>query len=408
MAGQIRKRGTREDGSTRWEARYWDPLNPGQRHAKMFRTKGEAQNWLTTQHNALLTGTHIAPKQADKLYKEVVDAWRETWVDIEPKTRGGYEQILRTHLLREFGQRKVSTITTASVQSYVAKLSKGGAKPGTVRNIYAALRNSLNTAVRLRLITVNPCRGVKLPRMPREEMLFLTAEEVAKLADEITRPVNSKNPDERQKPHPSHAMYGVLVFTAAYTGLRAGELLALRRRDVDLLHNRIHVRRALKELHGAQLDAAHKGLQFGPTKNHAERTVGLPKFLRDFLEEHLKSDAVPDVSPDALVFPSPTGQPMRHNLWYRRHFKPAVTRTLPAAKHGLRFHDLRHTCASLLIAAGAHAKEIQERLGHSSITITMDRYGHLMPGLDERLTDALDAAYTAAQQPTENVTELRR
>jgi integrase len=85
---------------------------------------------------------------------------------------------------------------------------------------------------------------------------------------------------------------------------------------------------------------------------------------------------------------------LRHNLFYARHFKPAVRRAgLPEA---LRFHDLRHTCAALLIAQGAHPKAIMERLGHSSIQVTLDRYGHLLPSLDETLTDGLEATYRAS------------
>jgi hypothetical protein len=89
---------------------------------------------------------------------------------------------------------------------------------------------------------------------------------------------------------------------------------------------------------------------------------------------------------------------MQHRLFYRRHFKPAVRLSLPPAKAGLRFHDLRHTCASLLIAAGAHPKVIQERLGHSTITMTLDRYGHLLPGLGDALAEALDAAFDSADE----------
>jgi integrase len=106
------------------------------------------------------------------------------------------------------------------------------------------------------------------------------------------------------------------------------------------------------------------------------------------------------------VFPGPQGGPLRHGNFYRRHWRKAVKAALPAEKHALRFHDLRHTCASLLIAAGAHPKAIQERLGHSTIQITMDRYGHLLPSIEATLTDALESAYTASQVPA-NVVQLR-
>jgi integrase len=163
----------------------------------------------------------------------------------------------------------------------------------------------------------------------------------------------------------------------------------------------------LKDVNGKDLDAADKGLIFGPTKNHTTRTVSLPKFLREMLNEHLSSHLPGGDGPDALVFPGPLGGPLRHNNFYRRHFKKAVKAALPADKHGLRFHDLRHTCASLLIAAGAHPKAIQERLGHSSIQITMDRYGHLLPSVDAALVEMLDATHAAASEPASNVVAMR-
>ncbi len=382
MAGYVRKRGARKDGSTKWQARYWDTNDPTKRYEKVFRRKDEAERWLVQQSNAQLTGTHIDPRNADRPFRDVVVLFRDTWIDLEPKTKAGYESIIEKRLLPEFGNRKVSSITTAVVQKYVNRLSAEGLSAATVRNVYACMRTALNAAVTQRLILVNPCLGVKLPRMHREEMLFLTADEVRALADKIT------------------PYYRTLILTAAYTGLRAGELLALRRADVDLLRGVVQVRRALKEVNGH--------LYFGPTKTHAHRTVSLPRFLRDEFDAHLSRPLPGGNGPEALVFPGPQGGPLRHGNFYGRHYKPAVRAALPAAKHGLRFHDLRHTCVSLLIAAGVHAKAIQERLGHSSIQITMDRYGHLLPSLDEAATDALDAMHAAATAPPTNVRELGR
>lgn len=151
------------------------------------------------------------------------------------------------------------------------------------------------------------------------------------------------------------------------------------------------------------LTAGDKGLLFGPTKTGANRTISLPKFLREMLTDYLGQPLPGGTGgPEDLVFPSSNGLPMRHTLWYRRVFKPEVRRALPAAKHGLRFHDLRHTCASLLIAAGAHPKAIADRLGHADIRITMNRYGHLLPAVDAALVDALDATHSAASAPAEN------
>jgi integrase len=382
MHGHIRKL-RRKNGKTSWQARYPDPVRGGTHKVeKSFRTKQEAEDFLVNQGASVLAGNHVNPRQGNRPFREVVEAWRESWIDLEPKTRAGYEKIMRKHLLPEFGNRKVSSLTTDVVQAYVNRLVSEGKAPGTVRNIYGALRIALNTGVRLKLLAVNPCQGVKLPRARREEMLCLTAEEVRLLAEAIT-------------PH-----FRVLVWTAAYTGLRAGELCALRRQDVDLLRGVVHVRASLKDVGGH--------LHFGPTKTHTTRTVSLPRFLRDMLASHLAAPAPGGTGPEALVFTTPRGKPIRHDLFYARHFKPAVRRALPPEKHGLRFHDLRHTCAALSIAAGAHPKLISARLGHSSITITLDRYGHLFPSVEEALAEKLDATFAAAEKPANNVVEIAR
>lgn len=152
-------------------------------------------------------------------------------------------------------------------------------------------------------------------------------------------------------------------------------------KNLDLLKGTIKVTEAVAEVNGHLLE--------GRTKTGATRTVALPTFLRKMLEDHL--EAYPT---DGYVFTSVNNCPLRKNF-YRRDFVPAVERAgLP---QGLRFHDLRHTCAALLIANSAHPKEIQERLGHSTIRVTFDRYGHLFPSLDERLRDGLEDMYRQGQ-----------
>lgn len=259
-----------------------------------------------------------------------------------------------------FGTRKLSAITRESIQTYVDDLGATELSPSTVRGIYAVLRTALGRAVRDGVIRQNPCTHHDLPRAPRQEMVVLTGEEVAALAEKIG------------------SRYRVLIYTAAYCGLRARE--------------------ALKDVRGH--------LEFGPTKTHERRTVQLPGFLLTILNDHLSQPLPGGDGPEALVFTSPTGLPLRHGLFYRRTFRPAVAGkaatkrrpaivgALPPDKHAVRFHDLRHTCAALSIAAGAHPKLISARLGHSSITITLDRYVHLFPSVEAALAEALDAAFT--------------
>ncbi|HUP75538.1 MAG TPA: tyrosine-type recombinase/integrase [Acidimicrobiales bacterium] len=182
-----------------------------------------------------------------------------------------------------------------------------------VQGALQTARHILSIAHGSGAIRHNPYVGVKVPRLERRDCVFLTAQ-ILELADAITPP------------------YGVLIKFAAYTGLRAGEIGGLRLRRLDLLRGQVDVVEALKDTSGR--------LHFGPTKNHLRRTVGLPRFLCDDLGVYL---AGRNLKPDDLVFQSPTGSALRHHEFYRRYYKPAVRAAgLP---DGLRFHDLRHTCA---------------------------------------------------------------
>jgi integrase len=233
-------------------------------------------------------------------------------------------------------------------------------------------------------VKVNPCTKVDLPKARREEMLFLTAAEVRAVAEHID------------------AHFRTLVLFAAYMGLRAGELAGLRWGDVNLMQGTINVRRSLRDVNGR--------LEVGDLKTTgSRRVVSFGAFMKELLTTHLHDAGNP--GPDDYVFTMKSGGPLRQEQVYARYFKRAVRGwtdgwgkvhpgCLPAEKHAVRWHDLRHTCAALAIESGAHPKLIQARLGHSSITITLDRYGHLFPSAEQALGEALDAAFVAAEATT--------
>ncbi len=385
MPGHIRSRGKRADGTTKWAARWRHPNSPGGKQTeRQFRDKDVARRWLLRMdaeaHGAMFAQPTNA--QRSRPFKEVVGMWEETcWTGLAPSTKARYGQIVRTYLLPEFGTTPITEMTRGVVRRYFARLTREGKTPGTVRKVHTVLSAIMSEAVELELLPVNPCTRMRgLPAVRTEERVVLTAEQVRTLAERI----------------PQH--FRLLIYMAAYTGLRAGELAGLRRKDVDLLRGVVQVRQALK-----QLDPP----VFGGTKTGKTRTVTLPKFLRAMLTDHLAGPIPGGANADALVFTSPEGGIMRHGLFMRRVWYPTIKgdnkrkikAALPTELHGLRFHDLRHTCASLFIAQGAHPKIIQERLGHASITTTMDRYGHLFDGLDATLVDGLDAAHAAATPP---------
>ena len=200
-------------------------------------------------------------------------------------------------------------------------------------------------------------------------MRYLTPGEVQRLADAIP------------------GLHRALIYTLAYTGIRQGEATALRRNKVNLLRREVIISESATDVHGRKV--------FSETKTRQTRVVALPGFLANMLGAHMEH--VP-AAPDALVFTSSTGGPIDWSNFRTRVWRPALAAA--DLDPQLRIHDLRHTAASMLIAEGCHPKVIQEHLGHSSIVITMDRYGHLYPEDRSEVSDALDAAFARSEQST--------
>jgi integrase len=252
-------------------------------------------------------------------------------------------------------------VVERAVAMVAEELAEGKLSASAVRRHAIVLGTILGAAVADGRIARNPVRGVKLPPEGARRMRFLEPEEVARLADA----------------HPPH--YRPLVLTAAYVGLRWGELAGLAVENVDLLRRTIRVERQLVEVAG--------NVSFGPPKSRAGlRTVSMPTALATVLGQNF---AAPAVQGSGLAFPGPKGQPLRRSN-FRRVWSKATDR---ADLEGLRFHELRHTAAALAIAQGAHPLAIKERLGHSSITVTMDTYGGLFPHLEEAIGAGLDQVF---------------
>jgi integrase len=286
-----------------------------------------------------------------------------------------------------FEDTPVSRIDHPTVVALMAELTAQGAGAGTVRNVRDVLRLVLELARRSGAIRVNPVEGAKAPKKPPIRMVFLNADQIMTVAEEVTYPPTIGG--GREGGRRSYPERGLYVRFAGFTGLRAGEIVALRAEAVDLLHGRVHVVASASEAYGK--------LQFGPPKTYQRRAVPLPRSLVTELSSHLADKTRSD-----FVFTSSRGGPLRHSNFRARHFKPAVVRAgLPDAT---RFHDLRHSFAAMLIAQGAHPRAIMERLGHSTIQVTLGTYGHLFPSLEASLTEALDDVYrNAAPSPSAEV-----
>lgn len=347
-----------------WQVRYRDPA--GKERAKSFLRKADAERFAVTMEADKLRGSWIDPRLSRATITEWSERWLRTKSHLKPKTLAGYESNLGAHVLPAFGAHELRHVDRMAVEEWVAELEADGLGPSAVRQARQVLNSMLQLAVETGYLVVNPVAGVKTRRQPDPEMLFLTAEEVERLALAIREP------------------YSSLVHLLAYGGLRWGEAAALRTRRCRLLHSRIEVAESLAEARGQ--------LHFGPTKNYRTRSIVIPPFLDELLAEHIARHVGKD--PEALVFTSPNGQPLRNSNFRRQVWYRAVGDAgLP---EGLRVHDLRHTCASLLISQGAHPKAVQVQLGHSSISVTMDRYGHLFPSDIEALASAMDSLRSQA------------
>lgn len=246
-----------------WEARYRDPM--GKERARTFRTKRDAELFLGRQSADIQRGDHLDPRLARTTFARWAEEWLSTTVHLKPKTQASYKSILRKRVLPTFGAAPIASVEQVDVRRFVAERARAGDEAGTIRNTFNVLRLVFGVAVASGAIRANPCTGVRMPRSTRSEMLFLEPAQVLELADAIT---------------PSHR---TLVLVAAYTGLRAGEIGALRVGRVDLLRGTADVRESLADVNGK--------LVFGPTETYSQRTVRLPRFLCDDLAAHLASRA---------------------------------------------------------------------------------------------------------------------
>jgi len=354
-AGTVRKL-----ASGRWQARYLDPAGERVKAPDTFATKSGAQRWLAATETDIGRGDWHDHRLGDVRYAE----WAGRWLAIkEPNLADStvdlYRYLLRRHVAPRFGEASVGRITAVEVQAWLADLHASGLSPNTVAKAYRLLKGSLDGAVEAGLIARSPCAIKGAGTEHRDEMRIATPEQVAALAEAVG------------------PRWEALVVTAAYSGLRWGELAGLRRCDVDVEMATLTVARKLAEVNGT--------LSYGKPKTAAgRRAVGIPTFVARFLNAQLDRYAEP--GPDGLVFPAAEGGPMRRSNFRRRVWAPA---TVEVGIAGLRFHDLRHTAATLAAASGTSLKALMSRIGHNSAAASL-RYQHVIDGQDAEIVAYLE------------------
>jgi integrase len=329
--------------------------------AKLSKALADREGGLTFDAGSLTVGEYLVRW----LSHSVQDT-------VSQKTYERYESIVRVHLSPALGRIRLKALTPDHVRGLYREKLDSGLAPRSVLHIHRTLSKSLKQATDDGLIPRNAARSVKPPQPRREEMQPLSREQVRTLLDTV-------------KGDPMEALY-VLAVTS---GLRQGELLALKWEDVDLegTNPTLEVRRNLSETRGRRSFVTPKSGRGRHLRLSRRAVSALGTHRKRQLEERVRKAGLWE--DHGLIFPSEIGSPMSGRNLYRA-FKIRIKRaSLPQT---LRFHDLRHTCATLLLRQGVNPKFVQELLGHADISLTLNTYSHVLPDMGDAAAGGMDAA----------------
>jgi integrase len=370
----------RHGSGRRWLARWVG--NDGGERTQSYERKADAQARVNQVTADLVTHTYVDTRKSAVTFRAISEEWMATQrTRLKPSTIGGYESLLRMTVWPRWGDVKLSDITHADIQQWVVWMttSKEARQPRTTdktRNAerqplsarravqaHGIVKQILDFALRTKRLAINPANGIERPRVVYRRDSALTHAQVSALVD-------------------AAGDAGPIVQTLAYTGLRFGELAALRVADVDLKRRRIVVSKAIAQVTGL-------GLVEDTTKTHQERSVPI---LTSALTDTLKA-AIEGRQPEEYLFPAPNGGPMR-NSFFRWRFDRACEGVGLA---GISIKTLRHSAGSLALASGASLPTASRLLGHAKVSTTADVYSHMLDDDFDNLAAAMDQAACAAK-----------
>ncbi len=372
----------RADG--RYEARYTVGFDPGTgkqiRKSVYGKTRQEAAKKLRAATNAIDTGTYMEPS------KMTVGQWLDVWITeysggLKPNTVEQYKMHIRLNLKPSMGAVLLSVLSAHMIQSTYNALQRREKplSPKSIRNLNGVLHSALEKAVKLGYIRYNPCKAVSLPRVERHEMHVIGDDALPLFMDEI-------------KEHRYEAVYLVDMFT----GLRQGEILGLQWSCVDFERGTIFIDKQLQR-------ERKKGGQYhlAPLKNDRPRTITPARYVLDLLKEQKRTQAGWQLrageawaNPMNLVFTNELGGNLCKVSVYNA-FKRVVK---GLGLDAVRFHDLRHTFATLSLQNGDDIKTVQGALGHHTAAFTLDQYGHVTHAMQRASADRMDALIQGIKQ----------
>jgi integrase len=339
-------------------------------------TKRDAQRALREMLTAMETGTYVKPSNLS--VGEWLSQWLESYVSISttPRTQESYRYIIKAHLLPALGSMPLNQLQPQHLMNYYGRAlsqgridGKGGLSARSVLYHHRILSEALDHAVKMGYVVRNVAEAVQPPRPDRATVSTLSRFNIERFLDAA-----QKTP------------YYVFYSTLLYTGLRRGELLALKWHNLDLDQGMLHVTESAYKLGNGDYIVKE------PKTPHSRRAVALPPSLIELLRYYrdrqtgIMAKLGTSLIEDGFVFIKPDGEPLDPNLVSRNFGKLIKNAELPH----IRLHDLRHTHATIMLEAGVHPKIVSERLGHANIGITLDIYSHVLPGLQEAAADKFD------------------
>ncbi|HAV10367.1 MAG TPA: site-specific integrase [Dehalococcoidia bacterium] len=348
-------------------------------------TKRDAETRLRELLHSVDTGSYLRPQ------KVTVAQYLRDWLaeygkpNLSPRGYERYSGIINKHLIPDLGAVPLAQLKAEHLQKHYSVKLDSGLNPRTVRYHHAVIHKALQTAVKWGKITRNVADNVDVPHFNRKDMKTWNEDEVR---DFLT--TAAKSP------------YYELFYVALYTGMRRGELLALRWQDVDFIFGQISVNRSLNHLKDGSYIFAQ------PKSEKSRRSIAMSPSLNLLLQKYHESQALActirnkQLSDADLVFSLCDGKPLRPNTVTRAW----QTAAKQAGVKVIRLHDARHTHASLMLKQGEHPKVVQERLGHSSISMTLDTYSHVVPVLQQAAAARFDKTLGTDHEITGNVAKM--
>jgi integrase len=326
-----------------------------------FLTKREATLFLASVEVSMSRGAYVDPTRSRITVGDWMDQWMAARTDLRASTLDRIEGIIRRNIKPAIGSVALADLRRMMIQEWASALSKDQSA-ASVRKIVNTLSGALQLAVDDGRIPTNPASRLKLPKVAKVSKRYLDHQQVHDLADAVEARGNG---------------YGLVVLVLSYCGLRWGELAGLTVSDVDLKRGRIEVRHTMIEINGY--------LEESTPKTYEERSIPVPRFVLEQLAVAIEGRA-----PGEHVFVGRRGADVLRNRVFRRHFLSEATAEIGLS--GLTPHELRHTCASLAVSAGANVKALQRMLGHASAKETLDTYADLFDSDLDSVAVALDEA----------------